>query len=883
MIMSSFLAYVYLLEQHKVQLDIHSKSIKNEFDRLQNHALAEARLLSYKNEIIASLAIKSNNNVLNINKILRRHIHSTDVDQIIVTDENGNILTSNPYLETTFPPLENHIMSSFATSRALVGLAGRSIEMDKAGPTIVASMPIFLPQSDYRVAGTITTEFHVDQNFLLNIKRRIGLDVAVMSKNSFFSSTLSGPKSGLSVDEISKLSKHISSHQSGFIGSFFAWLSTGNSKYMTAITELTGEDNTQPIAYLMVLENSRILWQQISVFVVGLFLAFIVIFITVSRLAYNIAFNITAPLKSVSDTLTELSYGKFPELNQDRTSLETMTLTRATENLTQTLKQDKEEIVQAQLELIESETNLSALAENASDGILVVDNEQYLYANEQTIHLLGYNNFSELINTTLFDCVHPNEIEALQLKYIQGIEEESSSQQYETIFIKKDGSRIPVEYSISATTWKGNKAGLIFFRDISERKMIDTELRKHRYHLEELVEQRTEELKKQSTELETTIKIAEKANAAKSDFLSRMSHELRTPMNAILGFGQILESDERYPLNFNQKEMLKEIMNAGYHLLELINEVLDLARIESGHLDLEPEALDIAEIADMCVNQIRDSLAASRNITLHNLIISNEFHVLADPLRLRQVLINFLSNAVKYNKDGGSISIDCMYKPHGMIRAVVLDTGIGIPYEMLSKVFDPFERINSHTHSIEGTGVGLSVCKQLIKAMSGKIGVESQKDNGSTFWFELPVAQQQLEKHIHKAEESLPKPVQNVIKSRILYVEDNIVNQNLVKEILLMSLGTEVLLAKTGEEGLVFAKHELPDLILMDIHLPGISGVDVLKELKKDVATQNIPIIAVSADAMQEQIDERMKEGFSAYITKPFKIDELLGCINQFL
>lgn len=884
MAISSFLAYLYLVEQHKVQLNTHTNSINHEFVRLQNQALAEARFLSYKNEIISMFPLKKKKSTQAIDKILRRHIHSTDLDHIVVTDMNRKLITSNPNFETKYQSLENYLKISTALSRALTGLAGRSFEMDENSFAIVASMPIFLPESDYRVAGTVTTEFYINRNFLLNIKRRIGLDVAIMVENTIFVSTLPGLKAEVPVDEISKITEIISQRKSELSGTSFGWLSAGNTKYFTAVSELTGEDNTRPIARLILLENANVFWRQISVFIVGLFLAFIAIFVSVSGFAYKIARKMIAPLKTVSDALTELSHGGYPDIRRENDSLETMNLTLATENLTRTLKKDKEDIIQAQLELMGSETNLRALAENASDGILVAVGEQHVYTNEQAVSLLGYNSVTELINTTFSDVVHPDEIEKIRSRYFKRLEGKSPQKKYETVFVKKDGTGIPVELSASTTIWKGSKAGLIFFHDISERKKVDAELRDHRYHLEELVEQRTQELKKQSAELEVAKSTAEQASAAKTEFLARMSHELRTPMNAILGFGQLLELEEQHPLNKEQKELLNGILKGGYHLLDLINDVLDLARIEAGRLDLAPEAVDVAQAVDICISQIQDSLAANRNITLFNHIKEKEFYLQADQLRLRQVLINFLSNAVKYNKEEGAVTVDCKLKTPGLLRVTVADTGIGISKDKLSIIFEPFERVDAHTHGIEGTGIGLSVCKQLVEAMGGTIGVESQPDQGSTFWFELPVAQySEISDQTNTTDAKQIQISQTFQQSRILYVEDDLDNQQLIKQMLSSICGIEILSAITGEEGLETARRELPDLILMDINLPGISGIEVLGALKKEVATQNIPVIAFSADAMPDQINDRMKEGFSAYVTKPVQVTELLNKINQLL
>lgn len=744
MIFLSFLAYRYLVEQHQVQINIHINSIKSEFKRLQNHALAEASLLSNRKDIITTLATKNKNKVQIINKLLKRHLHTTDISHILVTDINGSLVTAVPYFKATYQPLNNFLKSSIALERSRNGLSGKSIEIDESELAIIASMPVFLPQADYRIAGTVTTEFHIDQKFITNIKRRIGLDVAILIDGSLFTSTMAEKENILSVNETSKLAEIITSHKSRFTESSFTWLSVADTKYLTAISDLTGDDNINSNIHLVLLENRNVLWKQISALITAIFLSFILTLGSISILTYIITRKITIPIKTVSDALTVLSRGAYPQIKKSYTSLETMHLTEATENLSFRLKKDKEEIAQAELELIESETNLSALAENASDGILVVDGEQYLYINEQAKTLLGYNSVSELFNKTLSDIVHPDEFKKFLSSYFNRTDETNLQPEYETLFIKNNGESIPVELSVTNTTWKGDKAGLIFFRDISVRKKTDAELREHREHLEELVEQRTFEFRQQAIELEAAMMAAEKANKAKSTFLSQMSHELRTPLNAIMGFSQLIDTEDSHPLNENQQDMVKEIMLAGKHLLELINEVLDLSRIESGRVSLTPTRLNISEIVETCVSQLQNSLAANRSIQINNLIKQDEFFIFADALRFRQILINFISNAVKYNKDEGKISIDCILKPKNRIRVEVIDTGIGIPKDELSSVFEAFERVNPGGHSIEGTGIGLSVCKQLAEAMAGTMGVESELGKGSTFWFELPINQESV-------------------------------------------------------------------------------------------------------------------------------------------
>jgi PAS domain S-box-containing protein len=369
---------------------------------------------------------------------------------------------------------------------------------------------------------------------------------------------------------------------------------------------------------------------------------------------------------------------------------------------------------------------------------------------------------------------------------------------------------------------------------------------------------------------------ADKANMAKSDFLSKMSHELRTPLNGILGFSQLLELDNT--LTPQQKLFVDEILKGGRHLLSLINEILDLSRIETGNLKISSDNVNIAKIVDECVNLI-GSLAKDKRIEIrkvHN--HHSSMNLYTDQVRLKQVILNLLENAVKYNRYGGQVTITSELKKDA-IMVHVRDTGIGISLEEQSKIFEPFYRIEGNP-TVEGTGIGLSLVKQIIQLLGGKIGLQSTKGIGSDFWFELPLTHSfPIENTINEMAESYV--YLHTSNKNILYIEDNPSNLQLVKEILDKMEGMTLQTAQTGEMGLQIANTEQVDLILLDIHLPDMNGFEILERLKANPLTMEIPVIALSANAMPEDIQNALTQGFKNYITKPINIKSFLSALTS--
>ncbi len=376
---------------------------------------------------------------------------------------------------------------------------------------------------------------------------------------------------------------------------------------------------------------------------------------------------------------------------------------------------------------------------------------------------------------------------------------------------------------------------------------------------------------------------AEKASRAKTEFLSSMSHELRTPLNAILGFAQLLEAGTPPPTG-SQQRSIERILKAGWYLLEMINEILDLAKVESGKVMLLNEPVAVASVMLECRAMIEPQ-AQKRGIGIAFPSFDNPCFVLADRTRLTQVLANLLTNAVKYNRPDGSVTVECSPAGAGAMRISVRDTGMGLTPEQLAQLFEPFNRLGKEAGSEEGTGIGLVVTKRLIELMGGTMGVESTVGAGSLFWIELGLtpAPQLEPQRLAPLVQTRPVMPDGTPLRTLLYVEDNPANLELVQQIIARRPDLRLITATDGSRGIELARSHQPEVVLMDINLPGISGIDAMKILRADPATGHIPIIAISANAMPHDIERALAAGFFRYITKPIRIKELLEALDMAL
>jgi len=496
-------------------------------------------------------------------------------------------------------------------------------------------------------------------------------------------------------------------------------------------------------------------------------------------------------------------------------------------------------------------------------------------------HMLGYEAAAVIDRITPADFSDPQELirraqalslefgtaiepgfEALVFKASRGIEDI-----YELTYLRKDGSRLPAVVSVTALhDALGAIIGyLLIGTDNTARKQVDLALQER------------------NRDLRGAKIAAELANQAKSDFLSSMSHELRSPLNAILGFAQLIDSGTPTPTPA-QKDSIDQILQAGWYLLELINEILDLSLIESGKLSMSPEPVLLPELLAECLAMI-EPMSRKAGIAVRLIPPDCPWQVKADRTRLKQVLVNLLSNAVKYNRPGGSVDVHCHVMPGNRIRVGFQDTGEGLAADKLARLFQPFERLGREFGPEEGTGIGLVVSKRLVELMGGRIGADSVVGVGSLFWIELDASTVvEAEDHvIVPFPVPLRAPATEAPDQRVrtvLCVEDNPANLLLVGRLLERRPDMRLISAKDGRSGVELARRALPDVILMDINLPGISGITTLKILAGDPLTRHIPVIALSANAMPKDVASGLAAGFFRYLTKPIKVDEFMASLD---
>lgn len=552
----------------------------------------------------------------------------------------------------------------------------------------------------------------------------------------------------------------------------------------------------------------------------------------------------------------------FAEVERQKADLEHRVVQR-TEELNGLNLQLQEELSERQRlvqSLRDSEARFRLLFEASPDAILLIDPNDpntswpIVDCNEAACTMNGYTR-QELIGQSI-DILNATPGDPTERRaYLASIRRHGILHD-ETFHRHKAGYFFPVEISTTLITFAGHELVLGIDRDITERKQTEVALREAK-------------------------EVAEGADRAKSEFLSRMSHELRTPMNAILGFAQLLNLSRKEPLTPGQQERVHQIVKGGHHLLDLINEVLDISRIEAGRLPISPEPVRVLEILQEALD-LTEPLAAHRNIEIQMKWVAEASpYVLADRQRLKQILLNLLSNAVKYNRDGGSVTVTCAPTANGW-QISITDTGPGISPDNLGRLFTPFERLRADQSNIEGTGLGLALAKRLTELMQGQIGVNSVEGQGSTFWVELLAAESQLAR-LQRTGGTGPVSPLSASARTLLYVEDNLANYELIRQVLADYSQIELLWATEAGAGLELAHQRHPHLILLDLHLHGLDGADVLRQLKQDVSTSAIPVVVVSADATPGQIERLTALGAKAYLTKPLNVKHFVKLVEEIL
>ena len=528
---------------------------------------------------------------------------------------------------------------------------------------------------------------------------------------------------------------------------------------------------------------------------------------------------------------------------------------QAVADRTQALLRQIREREQAEAALREGEQRFRNIFDNVSIGVVYADLEGVIReVNSRYAALVGCT-VEALIGTRLVERIHPDDRAESRRQGARLIAGRVPIVRGQLRILRQDGGMLWVQQNLTLLC------------DIDGAPQ----------HLVGVVEDISDQLR--LVEAERAREAAEAANRAKSDFLSRMSHELRTPLNAMLGFAQLLGSDRRHPLGDSQQVQVAQIQQAGWHLLEMINDVLDLSRVDSDNLRLQPEALQLQPLVDAAWTLVAGE-AARRRLTVSRDLADDAALIQGDATRVKQILTNLLSNAVKYNVDEGRVALQAR-RVGSRVEITVSDSGAGMTPEQLDGLFQPFNRLGRERSNIQGTGIGLVISRRLAELMGGTLEARSSAGRGSSFILSLPRAGAGS---LEDGSAPLPLVEDAGYHRRIVhYVEDNATNVEVMRGILAQRPQVQFVVSVTGLDGLAAIRAQLPDVILLDMHLPDIDGLELLRHLKDRPETQRIPVIVVSADALSTQIDRALDAGAAHYLTKPVDIGELLRLLDSVL
>jgi|GEM_PF-5283320 len=585
----------------------------------------------------------------------------------------------------------------------------------------------------------------------------------------------------------------------------------------------------------------------------------------ISILAANKVLKPLSEITQVANKIADGQYGEQVTINKD--SPELATLANSINVMSEAIQHQQAELKslleQNTDKLIDSENYITQVIENMAEGLVTIDEYGIIEKiNPATTKMFGFKK-EELIGESVSKLL-PESSRFSHDNYVKNAPEYLPKVQFIARELKgrrKDGILFPLEISLSTMQTKESIKYVAILHDIADR-----------IKSREILEKAKEE--------------AENANQVKSDFLASMSHELRTPLNSILGFSQLLKLDTNKPLNESQSEAVKHIYKAGQHLLSLIDEVLELAKIEAGKTPLKLEPLPLKSLLDETILLIRP-LLGPKDIDLIEPDQLPSVAILADFKSIKQVLLNLLSNAIKYGNKSSNIYIDIELNHSNRLRIAVIDEGIGIPIEHQSEIFKPFTRIGADNNKIEGTGIGLTISKKLMEMMNGSIDFISREGEGSTFWLYIPLADNSI--GLTNTSEPATKVVSpneqgranNTQKNQVLYIEDNLANIQLIQNFVDMLPNVRLITAENAELGIEIIIHENIDLVLMDINLPGMDGMEAVTILKTRPEFSHVPIVAISANAMPEAIEQGISAGFDDYLTKPIQLDSILKWLEK--